>query len=73
MDAVMLGFCAAMCWQASILSQRTNQFMVSIDVPKSVIYWGVCASFAAMTIYALIRLWKRWNGTLAETHVMILD
>ncbi len=73
MDAVMVFFCASMCWYSAILSQRTNQYMVSIDVPKSVIYWSVCASFAAMTVYAVIRLWKRWRGTLEETGGLILD
>jgi TRAP-type transport system small permease protein len=73
MDGVMVFFCVSMTWYAAILSQRTNQYMVSIDVPKSVIYWGVCASFAAMSVYAIIRLYQRWNGTLVESHVMILD
>jgi TRAP-type transport system small permease protein len=73
MDAVMVCFTASMTWFASVLSQRTNQFMVSIDVPKSVIYWGVCASFGAMTVYAVLRLWRRWNGTLVEHHTLILD
>jgi TRAP-type transport system small permease protein len=73
MDAVMVFFCGSMTWYAAILSQRTNQFMVSIDVPKSVIYWSVCASFAAMTVYASIRLWQRWKGTLVETGGLILD
>jgi TRAP-type transport system small permease protein len=73
MDATMVIFCAAMTWYSAVLSGRTNQYMVSIDVPKSVIYWGVCLSFLAMTVYAVIRLWKRWRGTLVETHGIILD
>jgi TRAP-type C4-dicarboxylate transport system permease small subunit len=72
-DAIMVCFCALMTWHASVLSQRTNQYMVSIDVPKSVIYWGVTAAFAAMTLYAVIRLVQRLRGTLVEGPHLMLD
>lgn len=72
-DTIMAGFCVLMTWFAAGLAQRTNQAMVSIDIPKSVIYWGVCACFAAMTVFALLRLWKRLRGTLEEGHGLVLD
>jgi TRAP-type transport system small permease protein len=72
-DAIMLGFCVMMTWNAYVLGTRTNQFMVSIDIPKSVIYHGVALAFAAMTIYAAIRLVKRIRGTLVETGGLVLD
>jgi TRAP-type transport system small permease protein len=72
-DAIMLAFCAAMTWYAYVLGTKTNQFMVSIDVPKSVIYHGVALAFLGMTVYAAIRLKKRIDGTLEETGGLILD
>jgi TRAP-type C4-dicarboxylate transport system permease small subunit len=72
-DGIMLGFCALMTWHAFVLSGRTNQYMVSIDIPKSVIYYGVTLAFAGMTIYAAIRLVKRIRGTLEESGGLILD
>lgn len=55
-DIVSLVFFASMTWLCSQLAQRTFQKMVSIDVPKSTLYWIVTACFAGMTIYALIVL-----------------
>lgn len=72
-DLIMFGFCALMTWHSSVLSQRTTQYMVSIDIPKSVIYWVVCASFAGMTIYAGIRFIRRLRGTLDDGPGLILD
>jgi TRAP-type C4-dicarboxylate transport system permease small subunit len=72
-DAIMLGFCGLMTWHAYVLGTRTNQFMVSIDVPKSVIYHSVAVTFAGMTVYAAIRLYRRAKGTLVETEGLVLD
>ena len=48
------------------LALRTKQMMVSIDVPKSVVYWLVCASFAAMGVFALRWFWRRLRGRTAD-------
>jgi TRAP-type C4-dicarboxylate transport system permease small subunit len=61
-DATVAAFCALMAWTAADLSLRTNQYMVTIEVSKSVVYWVVCASFVAMTGYALWRLIRRLQG-----------
>jgi len=55
-DVVCLAFYAALTWFSIELAQSTRQQMASVKVPKSVIYWGVAACFAAMTLYALIVL-----------------
>ena len=53
-DLVCLAFYAALTWFSVILAQSTRQKMAAIPVPKAVIYWGVAACFAAMTLYALV-------------------
>lgn len=58
-DFAVACFCGAMAWYAGILAQRAPGYMVSIDIPKSVIYWAVCVALAGMTIHAAIRLVRR--------------
>ncbi|MCP3055198.1 TRAP transporter small permease [Aurantimonas marianensis] len=55
-DCVSLAFYVAMGWFCTQLAQRTQQMMVSIDVPKSLVYWGVSICFGFMAIYALLAL-----------------
>ncbi|WP_340107485.1 TRAP transporter small permease [Pikeienuella sp. HZG-20] len=57
-DVVNIVFFGALTWFCIILAGRTRQMMVSIDVPKSLIYWGVAACFAVMTLYALRNAWR---------------
>jgi TRAP-type C4-dicarboxylate transport system permease small subunit len=54
-DVILIGIYAWFAWLTADLSMRTNSLMVSIDVPKSVIYWTVAAGFAGMTYYQLRR------------------
>lgn len=56
-DLITIGFFAALSWYSAAVAQRTFQMMVSIDVPKSAIYWGVSACFAAMALYAAVNAW----------------
>ena len=58
-DLVVALFCVFLALTAAQLSLRTNQFMVSINISKAWVYWAVCASFVAMTIYAVLRLVRR--------------
>ncbi len=60
-DIVSLAFYATLTVLSVQLARRTNQLMVSIDVPKSLIYWAVVASFAAMTAYALRNTIQHWR------------
>ena len=57
-DLVSIGFYGVMGYLCSQVAARTQQKMVSIDFPKSSIYWFICACFAAMTLYALINFWR---------------
>ncbi|WMS40766.1 TRAP transporter small permease [Acuticoccus sp. MNP-M23] len=53
-DVVSVVFYGALTWFSYQLSGRTFQMMVSIDVPKSWVYYGVTACFALMTMYAIV-------------------
>ena len=44
------------------LAGNTQQMMVSIDVPKSTVYWIVAACFAVMSLYALQVLARHWRS-----------
>ncbi|WOI56759.1 TRAP transporter small permease [Palleronia sp. LCG004] len=57
-DVISTAFFAMMTWLCVQLAGRTNQLMVSIEVPKSVIYYYVAACFAGMTLYTA------WNLVL---------
>ena len=63
-DLVTTTFFAALAVLSGQLAGRTHQMMVSIDVPKSTVYWYVAACFAAMAAYALWNTVKHLrNGT----------
>ena len=57
-DLISIGFYGFMCLLCTQVAQRTQQMMVSIDVPKSSIYWFVAACFLAMTLYAVNVTWR---------------
>lgn len=46
---------ALLCAQ---ISGRTGQMMVSLDIPKSTIYWIVTAAFVGMALYSCWNTWK---------------
>lgn len=50
-DVVGIVFYGFMAWLCSQMAQKTVQKMVSIDVPKSVVYWFVAGCFVAMMLY----------------------
>lgn len=56
-DLVSISFYATLAYLSGQLAGRTRQMMVSIDVPKSVVYWFVAACFAAMALYAIRNAW----------------
>lgn len=72
-DATVAAFSALMAWSAVRLSLRTTQYMVSIDVPKSVLYWGVALAFAGITLHATLRLIRRLRGEAVAESTLILD
>ncbi|MCQ0987506.1 TRAP transporter small permease [Jiella marina] len=61
-DVVSIIFYGAMAWLCVQLAGRTYQKMVSIDVPKSVVYWIVAVCMAFMTLYAVLALVRHWRS-----------
>ncbi|MFC6488304.1 TRAP transporter small permease [Nitratireductor sp. GCM10026969] len=55
-DLVSIVFFGVTAWLCSQMAGRTQQMMVSIDIPKSVIYWMVALCFVAMTVRAVLVL-----------------
>lgn len=75
-DAVSLVFFAASAWITAKLALRTRQFMASVDLPKSLIYWAVCLGFAGMALYAARNLWRRYKSPPSDDdipHSALLD
>jgi len=52
-DGLATVFFAGMTYLTVQLAGRTSQLMVSIEVPKSAVYYFVAVCFALMTFYAL--------------------
>src|SRR5690606_30247375 len=52
-DVVAILFYGTMAMTCARLALRTKQKMVSIAVPKSLVYWGVAACFAVMCLLAI--------------------
>lgn len=55
-DLVAVIFYAGLAWFTIGLAQRTYQMMVSINMPKAWLYWGVAACFALMAVYGVVVL-----------------
>ena len=73
-EVLVFGFGLFMAWTSAELAQNTRQAMSSIDFPKSYLYWVVCAAFIGISIYAGLRVAKRWRGELSdEPHTLTLD
>ncbi|MBO0345125.1 TRAP transporter small permease [Roseibium limicola] len=65
-DLIAMGFYGAMTFTCVRLAMKTRQKMVSIDVPKSIVYWTVAACFACMCLLAIVILVKHLRtGTSA--------
>jgi TRAP-type C4-dicarboxylate transport system permease small subunit len=54
-DLILIGVYAWFTWICVKLGMRTFSMMVSLDLPKSVIYWGVAIGFGGMTLYQIRR------------------
>lgn len=57
-DVIMIAFYAGMTFLTVQLAGRTTQLMVSIEVPKSAVYYYVAICFAGMTLFALLNTVK---------------
>ncbi|SHF19744.1 TRAP-type C4-dicarboxylate transport system, small permease component [Modicisalibacter ilicicola DSM 19980] len=69
-DIVRVIFFIAGSWITYKLADRTNAMMVSVDIPKSVIYYLVLVGFLLMllrSIQAAIRHWREGTSELIFT------
>ncbi len=57
-DVISIVFFGLMGFLCTQVARRTQQMMVSIDFPKSLVYWFVAACFLAMTLYAIKVAWR---------------
>jgi TRAP-type C4-dicarboxylate transport system permease small subunit len=72
-DAITAAFCIYLAETAARLALRATGYMVSVDIPKSYVYWVVCVSFAGMAIYAIRNLYMRIKNpkdTVVSTAIM---
>ncbi len=61
-DLGRIAFFVACTWIGGKLALKSQfQKMVSVELPKSVIYWTVAASFAVMALYAALVAWRHWR------------
>jgi TRAP-type C4-dicarboxylate transport system permease small subunit len=51
-DCLTTGFFILLAVLCAQIAGRTQQMMVSLDVPKATIYWYVAACFVAMALYS---------------------
>ncbi|MGR2736862.1 TRAP transporter small permease [Billgrantia sp. Q4P2] len=58
-DVASIAFYGMLAWITFKLSGRTGGMMISVDVPKSVLYYAVCAAFVLMALRGLQRLVNR--------------
>ncbi|MBK1699113.1 TRAP transporter small permease [Rhodovibrio salinarum] len=59
-DVVRLIFFGMLAWLTYELAARTNSYMTSVDIPKSVIYYVACAGFVLMTFRMVHRILQLW-------------
>jgi TRAP-type C4-dicarboxylate transport system permease small subunit len=73
-DGLVAAFCYGMAWYGYVLGVRANQYMVSIDIPKSYMYWMVALAILAMAVAASVRFVRRLRGRERdEAHTLVLD
>ncbi len=62
--AVLMELCSTffygyLTWLAVELAQKTRTKMASVEIPKSLLYWGVAVSLAAMTVFSIYWLVRK--------------
>lgn len=69
-DLVSIAFYLAMSWLTLKLANQTTSMMVSVDIPKSLLYYLVLCGFVLMTLRAIqatIRHWREGTSELMFT------
>ena len=67
-DVVTTGFFIMLAFLSAQIAGRTGQKMVSIDFPKSTVYWIVCATFGCTALYSA---WNTWRHLSTGTSKLI--
>nr|WP_163503478.1 TRAP transporter small permease [Halomonas socia] len=61
-EGVSVGFYFAMAWVTYKLADRTGSMMISVDLPKNIIYFTVFAAFVVMALRGLQRIVLRMRA-----------
>ena len=67
-DLVTTGFFIMLAYFSSQIAGRTQQMMVSLEFPKSTVYWIVSAAFVCMALYSA---WNTWRHLSTGTSKLI--
>ncbi|WP_244504731.1 TRAP transporter small permease [Jannaschia faecimaris] len=67
-DLLTTGFFIMLAVFSGQIAGRTRQMMVSLDIPKSTIYWIVTAAFVCMALYSA---WNTWCHLRSGTSKLI--
>lgn len=67
-DVLTTAFFVMLAVLTAQISGRTRQMMVSLDIPKSTIYWIVTAAFVCMALYSA---WNTWRHLRSGTSRLI--
>ncbi|WP_108485129.1 TRAP transporter small permease [Oceaniglobus ichthyenteri] len=67
-DITTTGFFIMLAVFSAQIAGRTRQMMVSLDIPKSTIYWIVTAAFVCMALYSA---WNTWRHLRSGTSKLI--
>lgn len=59
-DLTCVAFYTMLAWVTYQLAGRTGGMMVSVDVPKSVLYYAVCIAFVLMAMRGMQRMVKHY-------------
>ena len=59
MELVSVVFYGYLTWLAVELAQKTRTKMASVEIPKSLLYWGVVVALAAMTVFSIYWLVRK--------------
>ncbi|MCZ2720915.1 TRAP transporter small permease [Marinomonas sp. 15G1-11] len=52
-EVVCVGFYGACAWMSSQIALQTHQTLVSVELPKSYLYWVIAFCFVAMSLYSI--------------------
>lgn len=66
-DTVRILFFAFAAWITNDLASRTNSMMVSVDIPKSALYYIVLAGFVLMLFRSIQVAVKHWRERSSES------